>query len=353
MLREIDQGACESHQGARCIAGKALRAGFYWPTLREDATKLVQKCDKCQKFANVQRLPSSPLQTIIATLPFDKWGMDLLGPFPAASGQRRFLMVAIDYFSKWIEAEPLASITDKQIQKFIWRNIITRFGVPRSLVSDNGRQFYSRPTVEYCERFGIHTNFSVVSHPQANGLAEAANKIILHGLQTMLEGAKGSWVDDLPGVLWSARTTPKDATGQTPFALVYGSEAVLPVEIGIPSPRITFYDYRRNEENKSMDLDLLPEIRGNALLRAIAQKQKMTRHFNRRVKEKQIGVGDWVLRNIEATGRKPELGKLSPNWEGPYKVTEQVAKGTFRLESPEGKALERPWNAENLRRFYV
>ena len=238
MLREVHQGVCGSHQGARSIAGKALRAGFYWPSLREDAAHLVQKCDKCQKFGNVQRLPSNWLQTIVATLPFDKWGMDLLDPFPAASGQQRFLIVAIDYFTKWIEAEPLASITDKQVQKFIWRNIITRFGVPRSLVSDNGRQFYSNSTIEYCNRFGIHTNFSAVSHPQANGLAEAANKIVLHGLQTMLEGSKGSWVDDLPGVLWSARTTPKDATGHTPFSLVYGSEAVLPVEVRANSSRI-------------------------------------------------------------------------------------------------------------------
>ncbi|XP_056690478.1 uncharacterized protein [Spinacia oleracea] len=298
VLREIHQGACGSHQGSRTTAGKALRAGFYWPTLQADAEKLVRHCEKCQKYAQVQHLPSNKLTAIIATLPFDQWGMDLLGPFLAATGQRKFLLVAIDYFTKWIEAEPLASITDKQIQKFIWRNIITRFGVPRALISDNERQFNSKPTVAYCKQFAIRTYLSAVSRPQTNGQAEAANKIILHGLRTMLEGSKGTWVDDLPGVLWSARTTNKDATGRSPFELVYGSEAVLPVEVGIPSPRVTFYDYEENEKKKSHDLDLLPEIRGDALLRAIAQKRKMTRHFNRRVKHKPINQGDWVLRNI-------------------------------------------------------
>ncbi|CAO2827327.1 unnamed protein product [Amaranthus hypochondriacus] len=104
-----------------------------------------------------------------SVLPFDKWGIDLLGPFPPAKGQRKFIIVAIDYFSKYVEAEPLSTITEKQVCKFLWRNIITRYGIPRVIITDNGRQFISRGTVEYCERFNIQNRFSLVSRPQTCG----------------------------------------------------------------------------------------------------------------------------------------------------------------------------------------
>jgi len=117
--------------------------------------------------------------------------MDLLGPFPAAVGQKKFLIVAIDYFTKWVEAEPLARITDKQVQEFIWKNIIARFGVPRMLVSDNGRQFESKPTKAYCAQFDIQTRFTSVARPQSNGQAEATDKVILQGIKKKVEAAKG------------------------------------------------------------------------------------------------------------------------------------------------------------------
>ncbi|XP_057247305.1 uncharacterized protein LOC130589767 [Beta vulgaris subsp. vulgaris] len=157
ILQETHRGSCESHQGARTITAKALRAGYYWPTMREDASTMVRKCKECQMHANLPHQAASTLTTIQAPLPFDMWGMDLLGPFPPASGQQRFLLVAVDYFTKWVEAAPLASITDKQVQQFIWQHLITRFGFPRVLISDNDRQFNSGPTRDYCSRFGIET----------------------------------------------------------------------------------------------------------------------------------------------------------------------------------------------------
>ncbi|XP_048493008.1 uncharacterized protein LOC125493585 [Beta vulgaris subsp. vulgaris] len=175
VLREIHQGACVSHQGARTITAKALQAGYYSPTMREDALKMVQKCKDCQMHANLPHQAASSLTTIQAPLPFDMWGMDLLGPFPPASRQRRFLLVAVDYFTKWVEAAHLASITDKQVQQFIWQHLITRFEVPRVLIPNNGQQLNSGPTRDYYSKFGIETRFSVVSRPQTNGQEEAAN----------------------------------------------------------------------------------------------------------------------------------------------------------------------------------
>ncbi|XP_021743464.1 uncharacterized protein LOC110709553 [Chenopodium quinoa] len=280
ILREIHQGACGSHQGSRTLAGKSFG----------------------QRNADIPRLLATNLAAILPTLPFDKWGRDLLGPFPPAVGQKKFLIIVVDYFTRWVKAEALSTITEHQVQQFIWNNIITRFGVPRVLISDNGRQFDSASTKEYCNRFRIQNQFTSINHPQCNGQAKAANKVALRGIKTKLEGAKGTWLDELPSFLWSTRTTVKESTGRTPFSLVYGGEAVLPVEVGIPYPRITYYDSNANEELKSLDLDLLPEMRGNALLKSISYKQKITRYLNSRVTPCPLMKGDWVLRKLESTG---------------------------------------------------
>lgn len=151
----------------------------------------------------------------------------------------------------------------------------------------------------------------------------------------------------------ASRTTIKEATGHTPFSLVYGSEAVLPVEIGIPSTRVTFYSHGENTEEKKINLDLLPETRENALLRSIAQKQKMIRHFNRHVKTRKLKEGDFVLRKIEATGMIVEKGKLGANWDGPFKIIRAIKPGTFELEDMNGKKLQRPWNRDHLKKYFI
>ncbi|KAJ8470141.1 hypothetical protein OPV22_024484 [Ensete ventricosum] len=137
-LAEIHEGICGDHVGARTLAHMVLRQGYYCPTLRKDAQAYVRNCEPCQKHARFQHQPMVPLTTADCAWPFAQWGMDLLGPFPPASGQRRFLIVGVDYFTKWLEAEPLASITERQVEGFVWKNIITRFGLPRAIITDNG-----------------------------------------------------------------------------------------------------------------------------------------------------------------------------------------------------------------------
>lgn len=112
--------------------------------MMKDAADFVRKCDKCQKFRNITRAPATELTPIIDPVPFAQWGIDLLGPFTLASGQRKYLIVAVDYFTKWIEAEPLAGISAKSATSFVWKSIISRFGIPRAIVTDNGKQFDSR-----------------------------------------------------------------------------------------------------------------------------------------------------------------------------------------------------------------
>ena len=279
--------------------------------------------------------------------------MDILGPFPWATSQRKYLFVAVDYFTKWIEAEVVASITTAEVRKFIWRNIITRFGIPRSMILDNGRQFDTSKLTDYLSSLGCQARFTAVVHPQTNGQAEAAKKSILHGIQKKLNDAKGNWADELHGVLWNLRTTEKTATGETPFMLTYGSEAVLPVEVALHTHRLTTFQEAANNAALREALDLLPSIRDDSMLREALYKLRIARMHNRTVRMTPIRVVDLVLRRTESVARATEHGKLTANWEGPYKVASQIRPGTFRIETLDVTPVPRAWHSSNLRKYHV
>ena len=182
-----------------------------------------------------------------------------MGPFPTALRQLKFLVVDIDYFTKWVEAEPLATITEKSIRTFVWRNIICRYGIPRVLVSDNGKYFDNSAFRNFCSELGIKNHYSSPAHPQANEQVEVTNRTLLKIIKTRLEGAKGIWPDELPSVLWAYRTTTRTPIGETPFRLTYGADAVIPVEIGLTSYRVQSYTEDKNEEAMRLQLDLVDE----------------------------------------------------------------------------------------------
>ena len=125
------------------LVHKLVRAGYYWPTMWKDAEAYVKTCNKCQRFNNIIRQPTEELTSITALWPFAQWGLDIMGPFPTVVQQLKFLVVGIDYFTKWVEAEALANITEKNIRNFFWRCIVCRFRIPRVLISDNGKQFHN------------------------------------------------------------------------------------------------------------------------------------------------------------------------------------------------------------------
>ena len=134
VLKEVHESVCGNHIRTRTLAGKVLRQGYYWPTMLRDATDLVRKCRLCQEQAKISHLPSEPLTSVTSPWPFQQWGLDILGPLPIRKGQCKFIIIAVDYFTKWDEAEPLATITEQKIRNFVWRSIICRFGIPRAQV---------------------------------------------------------------------------------------------------------------------------------------------------------------------------------------------------------------------------
>ena len=209
-----------------------------------------------------------------------------------------------------MEAEPLATITEKSIRTFVWRNIICRYGIPKVLVSDNGKQFDNSAFRNFCLELGIKNHYSSPAHPQANGQVEVTNWTLLKIIKTPLERAKGIWPDELPSVLWAYRTTARTPTGETPFRLAYGADAVIPTEVGLTSHWVENYMEDKNEEAMRLQLDLVDEARATAEQRLARYQNLMLKHYNAKVRHRDFQIGDLVLRKVMGAAKDPTQGKL-------------------------------------------
>jgi len=209
------------------MASKVLRAGYYWPTVQGDCAKYVKKCSKCQEIGPLHHTKPEELHSVISPWSFVIWGMDIIGPFALGKGQTKFLLVGVDYFTKSIEAEPLASILTKSVQKNFWRSMVCRFGIPNTIITNNDRQFIDRGLQSFYEDLGIKSITTSVEHPKTNRQVEAANKVILNELKKHLGKAKGRWTEELREVLWANRCTPQTTMQETPYSLTYGTEAMI------------------------------------------------------------------------------------------------------------------------------
>ena len=188
-------------------------------------------------------------------------------------------------------------------------------------VSDNGKQFDNSAFRNFCSELGIKNHYSSPSHPQANEQVEVTNRTLLKIIKTRLEGAKGIWPDELPSVLWAYRTMARTPTGETPFRLTYGADAVIPAEIGLTGYRVQSYTEDKNEEAMRLQLDLMDEARATAEQRLARYQNLMSKHYNARVRHRDFQIGDLVLRKVMGATKDPTQGKLGPNWEGLYRIT--------------------------------
>nr|GEZ26822.1 reverse transcriptase domain-containing protein [Tanacetum cinerariifolium] len=285
VMREIHEESCSMHAGPRSVVAKAIRLGYYWPTMHKDARDMIRKCS-------------------------DR-------PFPERPGKVKFLIVAMDYFTKWIEAKAVRTITGGRVKKFIWDNIVCRFGIPGEIISDNGKQFSDNPFKDWCSG----------------------------------EGNK-NWVEELPHVLWVYRIMIKSSHNDTPFSLTYGTEAVIPIKIGMPTYRTVAVDVVNNNEELRLNLDLLEERRERAAICEAKAKSKMMKYYNARVHGVAFKPGDFVYRSNDVS-HAAAGGKLGPKWEGPYEVIEALGNEAYKLQSMDGTILPRTWNIANLKRCYL
>lgn len=311
-------------------------------------------------------MPAQALRMIPITWPFAVWGLDMVGPFRPSSCKKTHLLVMVDKFTKWIEVEPVSKCDAATAVKFL-KKVIFRFGFPHSIITDNGSNLSEGEMVAYCEKNHIRIDVASVAHPQSNGQAERANQELLRGVKPRLQDlgkTPGCWVDQLPSVLWSIRTTPNRSTGFTPFFMVYGAEAVLPSDITHDSPRVAAYIESENELARQDSIDALEEARQLAIDRSAVHQQDLRRYHSRRIRSRTFQEGDLVLRLIQ---NRDGMHKLSPPWEGPFIISKNLHNGSYYLmdaredalintTSTTRKPLEeapRPWNIAHLQPYYT
>ncbi|GJS54348.1 reverse transcriptase domain-containing protein [Tanacetum coccineum] len=303
-IEETEIHAVVEEEGLRSVVAKAIRSGYYWPTMHKDAQNIIRKCDDYQVHRSVPNNPQQKLTPITSPWPFHKWGIDISGPFPKAQGKVKLLIVTVDYFTKWIEAKPVATITGNQIKKFVWDNIVCRFGLPGEIIFDNEKLFRDNPFKDWCEKLNV---------------------------KQRLGGDNKNWVEELPHVLWAHRTEIKSSNGHTPCEKA---------------------DQAMNDEALLLNLDILEEMRENAAIQEARSKAKMEKYYNVKVRSTIFKPEDFVYRSNEASHAK-EGGKLGLKWEGPYEVVEALGKGACKIRNGSGDILPRTWNVKDLKKCYL
>jgi hypothetical protein len=211
----------------------------YWPSMLRDCFKYYQGCEACQKFGKIQVVLASMLHPIVKPWPFRGWGLDFIGEInPTSAKGHRFVLAATYYFTEWVEAIPLKKMMHQELIAFVLEHIVYCFGIPQTLTTDQGAVFMSHHFKEFTASLGVKLLNSSPYYAQANGQAEASNKTLVVLIKRKIEEKPQRWLVVLIEALWAYRTAKHGAIKVTPYELVYGQEAMMPVEINLQLSRV-------------------------------------------------------------------------------------------------------------------
>uniref|UniRef100_A0A2N9HUB0 Uncharacterized protein n=1 Tax=Fagus sylvatica TaxID=28930 RepID=A0A2N9HUB0_FAGSY len=319
LIQEMHAGLMGAHANGPFLARKIMRAGYYWLTMERDCIRHVQTCHKCQMYQNSKNAPPQYLHTMASPWPFSAWGMDVIGAItPKASNGHEFILVAIDYFTKWVEACSFKNVTQVAVTRYASSS-----------------------------RFQHHN--SAPYRPKMNGAVEAANKNVKKILSKMTETYK-DWHEHLPYALCAYRTSVRTSVGATPYSLVYGMEAVLPVEVEIPSLRIlsqTQLEEAEWAQARYEQLNFIDEKRLAALCHGQLYQRRIERAYNKKARPRTFQPGDLVLKKRNMALSDPR-GKFAPSYEGPYVVKKAFSGGAIILADMDGEEFRSPINSDSV-----
>ena len=237
VTREVHAGVCGPHMGGHMLTRKIMRTCYFWLTMETYRCQFIQRCLKCQMHGDLIHVPPFELNALTSPWPFLVWGIDIIGKIsPMSSNGHEYILVAIDYFTKWVEAASYVRLTMARVAKFIRSHIICCYGVPHELISDRGVHFRGEVDT-LIQEYGIQHHRSSAYRTQTNGAVKATNKNIKRILRKMAETSR-DWSEKLPFALQAYLTSFRTSTGATPYSLVYGMEAVLSVKIEMRSLRV-------------------------------------------------------------------------------------------------------------------
>ncbi|GJV93627.1 reverse transcriptase domain-containing protein [Tanacetum coccineum] len=327
ILKACHSGPTGGHYGANFTAKKIFDAGFYWPTIYKDAYEFVKTCDACQRQGKISQRDEMPQNAIQVCEIFDLWGIDFMGPFPSSRGNK-YILVAVDYLSKWVEAKALPTNDARVVVKFL-KSLFSRFVM---------------------SKYGVTHRLSTPYHPQTSGQVEVTNRGLKRILERTVGENRASWSDKLDDALWAFRTAYKTPIGCTPYKLVYGKACHLPVELehkAYWALKHANFDLKTAGDHRKLQLNELSELRDQAYENSLIYKEKTKKLHDSKIKNRIFNVGDQVLL---FTRLKVFSGKLKSRWSGPFTITEVYPYGTAKLSHADGSNFK--VNCHRLKHYY-
>ncbi|GJW16676.1 reverse transcriptase domain-containing protein [Tanacetum coccineum] len=273
ILKACHERPTGGHHSANIIAQKVFDAGLFWSTIYQDAHSMIKSCDACQRQGKISHRDEMPQNAIQVCEIFDVWGIDFMGPFPSSRGNK-YILVAVDYLSKWVEAKALPTNDARVVVKFL-KSLFSRFGAPRAIISDRGTHFCNDKFDKVMSKYGVTHRLSTAYHPQTSGQVEVTNRGLKRILERTVGENRASWSDKLDDALWAFRTAYKTPIGCTPYKLVYGKSCHLPVELehkAYWALKHANFDLKTAGDYRKLQLNELHELRDQAYENSLIYK---------------------------------------------------------------------------------
>ena len=332
VMSEVHGSISSCHFGIKKTMHR-LRRRFYWIGMRRDVCEWCRVCSACVAKKGPQRAPQAPLQIVSVGAPMERVAVDVAGPFPVSASGNRYVVVVIDYFTKWPEVFPLPNQEAVTIARALVDGFFSRFGVPRELHSDQGRNFESTVFKECCELLGIRKTRTTPMHPESDGMVERFNRTLVQEIAKRCRHGQTDWDKHIPTILMAYRSAVHESTGYTPAQLMLGRDPNLPLDMLLERPPDSQGEVHTTTEFARDLRDRMSEVRST-----VANNLKMSAEtMKRRKDEKAIGnpyiEGDqvWLFNPRRKKGQSP---KLSSHWEGPYTIVKVLSAVTYRIRAP-------------------